>query len=96
MSIYSVGILPLIHHVSRDVKQVWYVDDATAAGQLSNLQEVGWLHCHLLFSLLCASILAIRGAQSSAGCFAKPSSVPVDLRGTGLYSALNYLLNTNL
>ena len=39
MSMYSVGILPLIHHVSGDVKQVWYADGATAAGELSNLQE---------------------------------------------------------
>ena len=39
MSMYSVGILPLIHHVSGDVKQVWYVDDAIAAGELSNLRE---------------------------------------------------------
>ena len=40
---------------------------------------MGWLRCHLLFSLLHASIIAIRGAQSSAGRFAKPSSVPVGL-----------------
>ena len=42
MSMYSVGILPLIHHVSGDVKQVWYADDATAAGKLSNLNLREW------------------------------------------------------
>ena len=36
MAIYAVGILPLIHRVKADVKQVWYADDATAAGL------VGW------------------------------------------------------
>ena len=39
MSMYSVGILPLIHCVSGDVKQVWCADDATAANELSNLWE---------------------------------------------------------
>ena len=39
---------------------------------------MGWLRCRLSFSLLRASVLAIRGARSSSGHFAK-SSAPVDL-----------------
>ena len=41
MPMYKVGILPLIHKVKHDVKQVWYADDATAAGQLINLRNGG-------------------------------------------------------
>ena len=39
MSMYAVGIVPLIQKVSCDVKQVWYADDATAAGQLKHLRQ---------------------------------------------------------
>ena len=41
MQVYAIGICPLICKVSCDVKQVWYADDATAAGQLKNLHQ--WL-----------------------------------------------------
>ena len=40
---------------------------------------MGWLRCRLSFALLHSSNLAIRGARSSAGCFVKSSSNPVDL-----------------
>ena len=36
MPMYAVGILP---RISCDEKQVWYADDATSTGQLSNLRE---------------------------------------------------------
>ena len=39
MPMYAIGICPLICKVSCDTKQVWYADDATAAGQLKNLRQ---------------------------------------------------------
>ena len=39
MPMYAIGICPLIHKVSCNVKQVWYADDATAVGQLENLRQ---------------------------------------------------------
>ena len=39
MPMYAIGICPLIHKVRCDVKQVWYADDATAAGQLKYLRQ---------------------------------------------------------
>ena len=39
MPMYAIGICPLICKVGCDVKQVWYADDATAAGQLKNLRQ---------------------------------------------------------
>ena len=40
---------------------------------------MGWLRCRLLFSLLCTSILSIRGARSASGNFVRSSHLPVDL-----------------
>ena len=39
MSMYAIGIIPLIQKVSCGVKQVWYADDATAAGQLKPIRQ---------------------------------------------------------
>ena len=39
MPMYAVGILPLIHRISCDVKQVWYADDATATGPFGELSD---------------------------------------------------------
>ena len=40
---------------------------------------MGWLRCRLSFSLLCSSILCIRGARSSLGHATTSVSLPVDL-----------------
>ena len=39
MSMYALALLPLIKNVNSDLSatQVWYADDATAAGSISNL-----------------------------------------------------------
>ena len=38
MAMYGIGILPLIHELTpMNVKQVWYADDASAGGKISNL-----------------------------------------------------------
>ena len=34
---YALGVLPLIDCISGDLMQVWYADDATACGSLSEL-----------------------------------------------------------
>ena len=42
MAMYAIGTLPLIRRLSNSVTQVWYADDAAAAGSLKNLRECGW------------------------------------------------------
>ena len=40
MAMYAIGTLPLIHRLDqqiKQIKQVWYADDATAGGQLQYL-----------------------------------------------------------
>lgn len=37
MAMYAIGILPLIHRLDQQVKQVWYADDATTGGKLRHL-----------------------------------------------------------
>ena len=37
MPMYALGVLPLIDCISGDLMQVWYADDATACGSLSEL-----------------------------------------------------------
>ena len=37
MPMYALGVLPLINCISGDLMQVWYADDATACGSLSEL-----------------------------------------------------------
>ena len=38
MPMYALGVLPLIDYVSGDLMQVWYADDATACGSLSEIR----------------------------------------------------------
>lgn len=38
MSFYALATLPLIKRLPTSVKQVWYADDATAVGTISNLR----------------------------------------------------------
>ena len=38
MPMYALGVLPLIGCISGDLMQVWYADDATACGSLSELR----------------------------------------------------------
>ncbi|KAL5479245.1 hypothetical protein EMCRGX_G022742 [Ephydatia muelleri] len=38
MPMYALATLPLMHHVNHDIGQVWYADDATATGKLTNLR----------------------------------------------------------
>ena len=44
ISMYAISIIPLIQKVSCGVKQVWYADDATAAGRQKLM--VGHFHQH--------------------------------------------------
>ena len=38
MSMYAVGIMPLLHELqSTGTKQVWYADDATGGGTLTEV-----------------------------------------------------------
>ena len=39
MAIYAIAIRPLIDNVQNEAMQIWYADDATASGKLSNLDE---------------------------------------------------------
>ena len=42
MAMYAIAITPLIHHLeNKQIKQIWYADDATAGGNLSHLREAG-------------------------------------------------------
>ena len=38
MPMYALGVLPLIDCISGDLMQVWYADDATACGNLSEIR----------------------------------------------------------
>ena len=39
LSMYAIGILPLIHQLKQNIKQVWYADDATATGRVCDLKQ---------------------------------------------------------
>ena len=39
MPMYALAILPLIHQVNQEVRQVWYADDATATGRITALRD---------------------------------------------------------
>ena len=39
MAMYAIEILPLIHRLDQQVKQVWYADDASAGGSLHHLHS---------------------------------------------------------
>ena len=39
MPMYALATIPLIQKLSSDVLQVWYADDATAAGKLPSVRE---------------------------------------------------------
>ena len=40
MAMYAISTIPLIHRLSNeDIKQAWYADDASAAGDLLALQR---------------------------------------------------------
>ena len=38
MGMYALALVPMITHLSNVVKQVWYTDDAAAAGHLADLR----------------------------------------------------------
>ena len=39
MAMYAVAITPLIHRLEdREIRQVWFADDATASGNLTHLK----------------------------------------------------------
>ena len=48
MLMYALGVLPLIDCIFGDLMQVWYADDATACGSLSELR--------LWWDKLCTSV----------------------------------------
>ena len=39
MPMYAIAILPLTRRINEDIKQVWYADDATATGRITNLRS---------------------------------------------------------
>ena len=41
MAMYAIATIPLIHRLSEaaPVKQVWFVDNATAGGQIQQLKQ---------------------------------------------------------
>ena len=39
MPMYAIALVPLIHHLTNNVKQVWYADDACACGRLLDLRH---------------------------------------------------------
>ena len=39
MATYAIGILPLILHLKSESEQIWYADDSSAGGTLSNLRR---------------------------------------------------------
>ena len=39
MGMYALGTLPLIHELNLYARQVWFTDDATAGGKLTQLRE---------------------------------------------------------
>ena len=39
MGMYALGTLPLIHELKPHARQVWFADDATAGGKLTQLRE---------------------------------------------------------
>ena len=48
MAMYTIAVTPLIRHLCEsqlDVSQVWFADDATAAGQLAPLLHGGDFFC---------------------------------------------------
>ena len=38
MVMYAIGIVPLIDQLNKDVKQVWFADNASGGGQLHKLR----------------------------------------------------------
>ena len=81
MPMYAIGICPLIHKVSCDVQQVWYADDATAAGQLKNLRQ-WWDN------------LVIHGPDF--GYFANPSKTSLIVKECHHLDAIALFENTNV
>ena len=53
MAMYAIGTLPLIRRLSNSVTQVWYADDAAAAGSLKNLRECGWYNMCNRYVYIC-------------------------------------------
>ena len=43
MAMFALATLPLVNKLSRDVKQCWYADDASAGGELQHI-KVWWVH----------------------------------------------------
>ena len=39
MAMFALAILPLINKFSRNAKQCWYTDDASAGGQLQHIKD---------------------------------------------------------
>ena len=81
MAMYAVSIIPLIRKVSCDVKQVWYADDATAAGQLKSLRQ--WWNN--LVSL-----------GPDFGYFVNPSKTSLIVKEHHLAEATKHFQNTNI
>ena len=81
MSMYAIGIIPLIQKVSCGVKQVWYADDATAAGQLKPIQQ-WWDN--------------LQGLGPDFGYFVNSSKTTLIVKEHHLAEAMKVFENTNI
>ena len=81
MSMYAIGIIPLIQKVSCGVKQVWYADDATAAGQLKPIRQ-WWDNLH--------------GLGPNFGYFVNSSKTTLIVKEHHLAEAMKVFENTNI
>ena len=81
MSMYAVGILPLIQQTNKNVKQAWYADDATAVGKVSDL-KAWW------------DDLVSKGPR--LGYFVNASKTSLVVKESHLASATRFFENTNV
>ena len=58
MAMYALALVPMITYLSDIVKQVWYADDAAAAGHLIDLRT-WWDNLQYVISVLNLVILSI-------------------------------------
>ena len=56
MAMYALALVPMITRLSNIVKQVWYADDAAAAGHLADLHTWWDMLCDLALNLVILSI----------------------------------------
>ena len=73
MFVYAIGVLPLIHSLEDTCKwtQLWYADDASAGGMLSDLPD--W------FTLLCSKGPSFGYTPQPTKCFVVVAPLSIKL-----------------